>query len=90
MNQDYHRKRCAKDGIPTVKEEEVLEESGMRRTQLTLVFEPMSECGSAVNVLAIAIAVPIAVLVVVVFVLVLAVPTIRAKVFPYQNRKFAK
>jgi len=77
-----------RDGRPTVKEEEVLGEGGMRRTQLTLLFEPMSECESdEVNLLAIAIAVPIAVLVLVVIVLVMAVPSIRKKVFPFANRK---
>ena len=77
------------DGRPTVKEEEVLGEGGMRRTQLTLVFELLNEsdeCNensrSDLNVLVIAIVVPVVALVVIVIVVVMLVTQLRKKVVP--------
>ena len=78
-----------RDGRPTVKEQEVLGEDGLRRTHFTLLFVPMNgseECsenaGSELNVLAIAIAVPVVVLAVVVVIVVMSVYQCRKRVVP--------
>jgi len=78
-----------RDGQPRV--QQMNDESG--RARLELVFVSMSESsecngsGSGVNIVAIAVAVPVAVLVVIVIVVVMIVPTLRAKVFPFAQRK---
>jgi len=83
-----------RDGKPTVEEEKALEEGGMR-SQLTLLFVPMSgsdecdvsdESGIDLKILVIAIVVSVAVLAVIVVIVVMAVTRIRKKVVPGSMR----
>ena len=74
-----------RDGQPTVQESK--NENG--RSQLAVLFVPVSECdseSSELNIVAIAIAVPIAVIVIVMVIVVMAVPQVRKKVFPFARR----